>query len=214
VKLGIINPLLGLMLLPFSIGFTQSFLSQLSGFDTFGGGETAFAVGLVAYFILRRAGLRMGFLSTLAHELTHAIWGLVFRAKIKDIRVKGESGFVRLSKTNSLIMLAPYFFPFYTVLIVASSFFIREKYLTAVFFLTGFSMAFHIASTIESLRAGQPDIYKTGVFFSLPIIYISNLTVILWVLKFISPKSVDITLFMNTALTESIALIQRIYLFF
>ncbi|GBE18088.1 MAG TPA: hypothetical protein ENH13_05030 [Euryarchaeota archaeon] len=214
MRLGIINAVLGLVLLPFSIGFTKSFISQLSSFETFGMGETAFAAGAITYIILRRAGLRMSFLSTLAHELTHAIWGLAFRAKIKDIRVKRESGFVRLTKSNFLIMLAPYFFPFYTVLVVLFSFFIKQKYLILIFFLIGFTLAFHIVSTIESLRAGQPDIYRTGAFFSLPLIYISNLTMILLILKFISPKSVDITLFMNTALDESLALIQRIYLFF
>ncbi|HDY73586.1 MAG TPA: hypothetical protein ENH51_00535, partial [Euryarchaeota archaeon] len=70
MRLGIINAVLGLVLLPFSIGFTKSFISQLSSFETFGMGETAFAAGAITYIILRRAGLRMSFLSTLAHELT------------------------------------------------------------------------------------------------------------------------------------------------
>ncbi len=214
MKLGIINLVLGLLLLPFSIGFTQSFIDQLSGFDTFGRGEVAFTAGSVIYIILRRAGLRMGFLSTLAHELTHALWGAGFRAKIKDLRVRRQSGFVNLSKTNFLIRLAPYFFPFYTVLVVLSSFFIREEHLTAVFFLTGFTLTFHIASTIESLRVRQPDIYKTGVFFSLPVIYISNLVMILFILKFISPTEINLTVFIKTALFQSLALVQRIILVF
>ena len=205
---------LGILLLPFTVGFTQSFLNLLTGLDSFGIGETVFFAGIITHIILRRIGLQMNFLSTLAHELTHAIWGLAFRAKVKAISVNKDSGHVKLSKTNFLIMLAPYFFPFYTILLVASSFFMREKYLTVIFFFTGFSLAFHITSTIETLRTRQPDIDRTGIFFSIPIIYISNLVVIITVLKFISPHSVNIKLFLGVALTNSIALIQKTVLFF
>ena len=43
-----------------------------------------------------------------AHELTHAFWGLLFGARVSNLRVSSRGGSVRLTKTNLLITLAPY----------------------------------------------------------------------------------------------------------
>ena len=53
-----------------------------------------------------------------AHELTHALVGLLFGARARNLRVSVRGGSVSLTKSNMLITLAPYFFPLYTVIVI------------------------------------------------------------------------------------------------
>ncbi len=47
------------------------------------------------------------------------VWGLIFGARVGRLDIQPTGGSVHLTKTNTLITLAPYFFPFYTMLLVA-----------------------------------------------------------------------------------------------
>lgn len=116
----------------------------------------------------------------LGHELTHALWGLLMGARIGKIKVSKQGGHVELSKTNFLISLAPYFFPFYTVLVIAiyylaSLFFSVEPYHTIFLSLVGITWAFHFYFTIQMVMTRQPDIMQNGRLFSFIIIYNLNL---------------------------------------
>jgi len=122
----------------------------------------------------------------LAHELTHALWGLFMGARVSRMHVSRESGSVTLSKTNFLITLAPYFFPLYTVLVIVG------YYILAVFLpvsdyalfwlaLVGFSWGFHFTFTISTLMQHQSDIRECGYLFSYGVIYFCNaLGICLW----------------------------------
>lgn len=116
----------------------------------------------------------------LGHELAHAIWGIVFGAKVSNLKVKADRGSVRLTKTNTVITLAPYFFPFYTMLLAAvwlifRCFFNPVPYPLIWLFLTGITWSFHITFTCNSLLIHQPDIAACGRFFSYVLIYVLNL---------------------------------------
>ena len=52
------------------------------------------------------------------HELTHALWAWLFGGRVKKMKVTSAGGHVVVSKTNFLIVLAPYFFPLYAVLVI------------------------------------------------------------------------------------------------
>ncbi len=52
------------------------------------------------------------------HELTHAVWTWIFGGRVKGFKAGAEGGHVVSTKSNFLIVLAPYFFPFYAVLLV------------------------------------------------------------------------------------------------
>ena len=122
-----------------------------------------------------------------AHELTHALWGLLFLARIHSIRVKPTGGAVSLSKTNTLIALAPYFFPFYTMVVLLLrgilSFWIpMNPYELIWLFLVGFTWGFHFTFTVQTLLIRQPDIVDNGRVFSLTLIYLLNLAgICIWV---------------------------------
>lgn len=120
----------------------------------------------------------------LGHELTHALWGLVFGARPSDVRVSANGGSVRLTKSNFVITLAPYFFPFYTFVVIVAAlvtyaFFRPLPCLPLWMFMIGFTWAFHVLFTIETLQHQQPDIKLYGRFFSWTIIFIANILIVL-----------------------------------
>ena len=124
----------------------------------------------------------------LGHELTHAIWAVMFGAKASDVRVGEKGGSVRLTKTNVFITLAPYFFPFYTFIVIIAALityaFIRPLPCLALWmFLVGFTWAFHALFTVETLMQRQPDVKTYGRLFSWTFIFIANIIIILlWLL--------------------------------
>ena len=119
----------------------------------------------------------------LGHELTHALWGILMGARIGKIKVSKRGGHVELSKTNFLISLAPYFFPFYTTLVIViycliSLFFSVEAYHKLFLSLVGITWAFHLYFTIQMVMTRQPDITQNGHIFSFIIIYNLNLIIL------------------------------------
>ena len=122
-----------------------------------------------------------------AHELTHALWGLLFGARISNLSVTAKGGSVRLSKSNMFITLAPYFFPFYTIIVILLrllvGFFVTDvPYPLAWLFFVGLTWGFHVTFTVQSLMTTQPDILEYGRLFSYVVIYLFNLTGVgLWI---------------------------------
>jgi hypothetical protein len=120
----------------------------------------------------------------LGHELTHALWGLVFGAVPSKLRVSAAGGSVNLTKSNMLITLAPYFFPFYTFLVIVvalvTSAFIRPlPWLPLWMFTVGFTWAFHALFTLETLAQRQPDVKLYGRIFSWVFIFLANVVLVL-----------------------------------
>jgi len=115
----------------------------------------------------------------LAHELTHWLAAFLFGYRLRRIHVGQKSGFVELEKTNFVVDLAPYLFPFYTAVIVAvgaiTGLIIRKWWYPPTFhFLLGFSLAFHFKATMAALATKQSDITRHGCLFSLTVIYLAT----------------------------------------
>lgn len=115
----------------------------------------------------------------LAHELTHAIWALIMGARVSRLRVSARGGSVTVSKTNWLITLAPYFFPFYTLLVLLLYFLLGwfhdlRPYEPLALALVGFTYAFHVTFTLAMLTVRQPDIIEHGRLFSYTVILLLN----------------------------------------
>ncbi len=123
-----------------------------------------------------------------AHELTHALWGLLMGASITKFNVREDHGSVVLSKTNFLITLAPYFFPLYTVLVIAAYSLLGLFYPVERFYLlwlaaVGFTWGFHLTFTVSALLQRQSDIRQQGRLFSYAVIYLANVTgICAWVI--------------------------------
>jgi hypothetical protein len=121
----------------------------------------------------------------LGHELTHALWALMMGARVGGLRVKKTGGEVRTSKTNWFIALAPYFFPFYAMLFLASFFLVHaiwnlERFMGVLFLLVGLGWSFHVTFTLMMLlTTKQPDVQSQGALFSAVVIYGMNLLAML-----------------------------------
>lgn len=132
----------------------------------------------------------------LAHELTHVLWGSLMGATVLGMRVSGKGGSVKLSESNFLVALAPYFFPLYTILIVcawflASVFMDLQKYFPLLLGAMGFTLGFHVCFTIPALGQRQPDIEQYGRFFSCALICFMNLLAVGLLLVLVSPVSMS-----------------------
>lgn len=160
----------------------------LAGASTVGG----FLAWLLVYFVLPRPVRSY----VLAHELTHALWGSLMGARIFKIRVAEDRGSVTLSGNNFLITLAPYFFPFYTVLVLAafgivSLFRDMAPYYPAWLAAVGFTWGFHFTFTLATLMQHQTDIRHYGFLFSYAWILLLNAVGIgLWLVA-VSPATLE-----------------------
>lgn len=142
----------------------------------------AFSGGMAAWLLISLTLSGQTRAYVLAHELTHAMWGLLMGAKVSRIQVKKNSGSVTLSKTNFLIVLAPYFFPFYAVLIivayyVAGMFVAVENYETVWLALVGLTWGFHLTFTVSALGQKQSDVRQYGYVFSYALVLTLNVLV-------------------------------------
>jgi hypothetical protein len=125
------------------------------------------------------------------HELTHAVWTWIFGGRVKKMKVSATGGHVVISKTNFIIVLAPYFFPFYAALVIvlfaAGNFFWGWlDYLVWFHLAVGAAYAFHVALTWHALQTRQSDITSQGYLFSAVIIFLGNCGVLLLGLPFLT----------------------------
>ena len=188
--------LIGLALLPLCWGVSRSFLDAIlisAGTSGWMSVEAVSLLGGIAAFAMSWFALSHPVrMYVLGHELTHALWGLLFGARPSDVRVSASGGSVRLTKSNMLITLAPYFFPFYTFLViivalVTYAFFRPLPYLPLWLFLIGFTWSFHVLFTLETLGQRQPDVKLYGRIFSWTFIFIVNVAIVLVWLATMTP---------------------------
>lgn len=187
---------LGVLLLPMCWGVVRAFCDSVMAAAGESGGITAESIALVggmaAFALCWMAVSHPVKTYVLGHELTHALWGLLFGAMPSKLRVSAAGGSVNLSKSNMLITLAPYFFPFYTFLVIVvaliTSAFIRPlPCLPLWMFAVGFTWAFHALFTLETLAQRQPDVKLYGRIFSWVFIFLANVALILVFLASTTP---------------------------
>lgn len=192
--------LFGVALLPFAWALTCALLDMIIKAAGQSGGLTVEVVallgGMAAFTLCWMALAHPVKTYILGHELTHALWGLLFGARASRLRVGETGGSVNLTKSNMLITLAPYFFPFYTFIVVIAALvtciFIRPlPFLPLWLFLVGFTWAFHVLFTLETLTRRQPDISSYGRIFSWVFIYIVNVFIMIAWLAFTTSAGVS-----------------------
>jgi hypothetical protein len=176
--------LAALALLPIGIGATLSAVDVLKGSGRAMEFWFAFGAGSAAWVLIFALLPKPLWLYVVGHELTHAIWGLLFGARIKSLRATSKGGQVVLSRSNTVIALAPYFFPFYTIVFAVVMLGIRliwkHPWLDPLFhFGLGMTYAFHATLTLWILRIRQSDITGEGYLLSAAVIWLGNvLTVV------------------------------------
>jgi hypothetical protein len=202
----------GLLLMPLCHAVAMTLITLVAALRHTSAGEVSqggwwalggFLLWLVLFFLMPRPVKTY----VLAHELTHAFWGLMMGAKVGRLRVGDRGGSVELSKTNFLITLAPYFFPFYTMLALAlravlGLFYDLSLYEPFWLGLFGLTWSFHLTFTVVTLMQEQPDIAEHGRIFSYTLILLLNLLgACLWLVAAGSPTW---RLFSGSLLREAI----------
>ncbi len=119
------------------------------------------------------------------HELTHAVWTWLFGGQVKKMKVTSKGGHVVISKTNFLIVLAPYFFPLYAVIVIGvfalgNLIWNWHGYLVWFHLLLGAAYAFHLTLTFHVLQTQQSDITSQGYLFSAVVIFLGNAVTLLF----------------------------------
>lgn len=148
------------------------------------------------------------------HELTHVLWTWLFGGRVKKFNVTSKGGHVLISKSNFLIVLAPYFFPLYVLIIVL--FFALGHVLLGwnrhwvwLHFLVGMAYAFHVTLTWHILQTQQSDITSQGYLFSAVIIFLGNISVLLIGLPMVTARVTTLNV-LGWWLEESGRVVQRI----
>src|SRR3977135_2475188 len=134
---------------------------------------------LIAFFGLPRPMLVYVF----GHELTHALWVLLMGGRVSRFRVGRDGGQHGTDRNNFWIALAPYFFPLYSLIIIAGYgilglFLNVQPYGRLLYALIGATWAFHFTFTCWMIPKKQTDLTDNGTFFSLVVIYLMNLALL------------------------------------
>ncbi|MCA1808115.1 MAG: hypothetical protein ABR497_08055 [Kiritimatiellia bacterium] len=177
--------LVGLLLVPLCMAATCTMAAMLTTWLTLSDPAQRIAMlalgcGICIWLIIWALLPAPGRSYVLAHELTHAIWGMLTGARLSGMRVTHRDGYVKLSESNVLTALAPYFMPFYTLLLlllmgVSSWFFDLHKIRLIWLLLIGASIGFHFSRTIQVLSRQQSDLRAYGTIFPYTAIYLLNL---------------------------------------
>jgi len=177
----LIKLIIAVLSIPVAAGVSIAFYNNVILIKELAGSLQYFLWGISSYVILHLLFYKPTYLYVLGHEAVHAGIAWIFGGKIKSFKVSEEGGSVSTTKSNTVIELSPYFVPIYAIIISVVYFVIASSYSvnSAVFiFLIGFALAFHMVSTIEVMKIRQPDIVKSGYFFSIVMVYVLNIFVI------------------------------------
>ena len=176
--------LVGMLLLPVCLATAQALwrvLASASTADRFWPPLLAGAACWVVIFILLPKPM---WIYVLGHESTHAVWTWVFGGKVKRFKAASSGGHVVTTKSNFVITLAPYFFPFYAALVVViyvlgDLLWRWRAYVPWFHLLLGAAYAFHVTLTWQILKTRQSDITSQGYLFSAVVIFLGNALVLL-----------------------------------
>lgn len=177
----LIKSAVGILMIPVAIAATASFYNHLMLIKEMASLLKYFVWGIAGYALLHLLFYKPTYLYVLGHEAVHAGMSWIFGGKIMSFKASKNGGSVKTDKSNFITELAPYFIPLYAIIITVIYFLFSYSYQVdgRIFvFLIGFTLAFHIISTIEVMKTKQPDIMKSGYIFSVILVYTLNIVVI------------------------------------
>ncbi|HEY3863084.1 MAG TPA: hypothetical protein VGO59_14475 [Verrucomicrobiae bacterium] len=173
-----------ILLLPVCLATVQALwfvVSQARTADRF---WPPFLAGVACWIVVFLLLPKPMWIYVVGHECTHAVWTWFFGGRVKRFKAASSGGHVVTTKSNFIITLAPYFFPFYAALVVVV-YIIGDllgnwrPYLPWFHLLLGAAYAFHLTLTWQILQTRQTDITSQGYLFSAVVIFLGNALVLL-----------------------------------
>jgi hypothetical protein len=183
--------ILGMLLLPACVALTGTCIRAIATAADLTTNLLWFGCGFVShltFFLVFNKPLRT---YVIGHELTHALWVVLLRGRVKRIRVGKRGGSVHATKVNPLIALAPYFFPIYMLAVLGLYALVRwlapeYAWRGVMLFAVGFTWSFHLLLNTWMLTHEQDDVRVAGLIFSYIAIYLLNIVVLGLLLAFVS----------------------------
>lgn len=149
-----------------------------------------FLVGVILYaaawYSMFRRPIFGTFLSTLEHELTHALFALLTLHPVTTVKATWRHGghMMFRGEGNWLITISPYFFPTASLALVGLAALLPEPLRVWTDGLLGASMAYHVTSTLRETHGGQSDLAKVGLLFAVLFLPTANILSVGAVLSF------------------------------
>jgi hypothetical protein len=202
---------LGIALIPFCIGFAWQLAATVvditykplvpywfaGGFFLYIGFHVLFRKPILSYVV--------------SHELTHALFAVLFGGSVKAFHASEKGGQVRLTKSNFIITLAPYFFPLYTFLALMAYWLARAANAPALepwlVLLAGATFGFHIVLTLVFLNTDQNDIQEHGAFFSYPLIVLFNIILTGLLIGLLLARDMNLLSYLGNGIIKSVSII-------
>jgi hypothetical protein len=164
----VIRPLIALLLfIPLSYSFVLQFIELLPAIRFHQPQIWFWSVGsgvlLLSLVFVRQSS----FVAILKHELCHNLFAILTFRKPTALHVTAGKGgeFQHTGKTNFLMILAPYFFPILSsVVMLISLLDIRSHGL--LLGLLGGAVGFDFSTALKDMHPKQTDLRKYGLFFS------------------------------------------------
>jgi hypothetical protein len=209
--------LLGLGLVPFCLGFTWQLAATLVTVRYKPGAPYYFVAGGLTYLTAHLLFKKPILAYVVGHELTHALFALLFGGSVKSLHASSRGGRVTITKSNCIITLAPYFFPLYTF--VALVFYYLARLADAqgatttgvLIFVSGATFAFHLVLTFIFLQTDQNDIREHGEVFSYPLIYLFNVSFAAFLIYTYLAENMDYLLFLAGGILKSAGMITSVF---
>ncbi len=130
----------------------------------------------LAWFLYLRP--RGDFWKTVEHEITHAVFALLFLQRVRSIHIERDGdSHIRVDnvRQNWFVGLVPYLFSplLFMALLIKLSFPVAYQSLPNVFL--GAALMFHLIGVIRQFHRLQPDIRSNGMLFSILVVVCFNL---------------------------------------
>jgi len=137
-----------------------------------------FLIGAAAYTLFWYAfgNRRIGFLATLEHELTHALfaWATFHRVVGFGASLRGGGHIRYLGRGNWLIAIAPYFVPTLSLIAIGVLTWAPSHHLVLGGAVLGVTVAYHALSTWTETHRHQSDLREVGWLFCVPFLLAAN----------------------------------------
>jgi hypothetical protein len=198
VKFGI-----GILLVPVCWILFETFLVLLQA-DTLAGSywrsrEFAFfglgAALWMVLFVFARCRAML-WLYVAGHELTHALFVVICKGRVGRVHISAKGGHILTNRNNFLISLSPYFFPFYSAVVIVAwflySWVVAEQYQPDpvwLYGMIGLTWMFHLTFTVWMILREQPDVEQNGRLFSFTVIFAANVLLLSGMLIVASPTA-------------------------
>jgi hypothetical protein len=176
--------MIAILLLPVCLGAVKALLRILPATGSRDTIWVALLAGALCWIVIFLMLPKPMWIYVFGHELTHALWTWAFGGRVKKFKATANGGHVVITRTNFVIVLAPYFFPLYVALVVAvfllgHLFWNWSRYYAVFHLLVGAAYAFHVTLTWNALQTRQSDITSQGYLFSAVIIFLGNISALL-----------------------------------